>query len=42
MSETLAQTLAEARVRGIKLGDYPGPTPESETAPLTCSARLHA
>jgi hypothetical protein len=26
------RTLADARVRGIKLGDYPGPAPESEEA----------
>jgi 2-keto-4-pentenoate hydratase len=32
MSEALARTLADARVRGIKLGDYPGPAPTSEDA----------
>ena len=40
MSEALAQTLADARVRGMKLDDYPGPAPESEAAAfsLQCQA----
>jgi 2-keto-4-pentenoate hydratase len=40
MSEALARTLADARVRGIKLGDYPGPAPTSEDAAfdLQCHA----
>jgi 2-keto-4-pentenoate hydratase len=39
MSDALAQTLADARVRGLKLGDYPGPAPESEEASFALQCR---